>query len=408
MGKKKTDDKEEKFELPGMQSFGEETDSDILYRYPLDCSPLDCSYAGGIPAGRQLEIFAEESTGKSTYALEICKAFSQFWTARNQPHCVYWFEVENTFDQERCILMGYHPSKEEFYMGHLDTVEKMGDNIKKACEHSIKTGIKMLFVVDTIAALPTENELHPKVVKKEDGTVEENAFSGGMMEKPRVLKAELKKLCTPLAKSDGTLILCNQTMQKGQKTKFQAAEDPKAVGGMGPKYYSSVRSLLTTKSIAKSVLSNGEKEILHIMSSIKHVKSKVSPAKAEINMVIHGETGLDRFSTLLQFMDEKHMFKMESSWKCFEYPASPDKMVEVKFQNKAGLQEKIKENPVIKDWLDYQVYLHFIKDTRLLKVRLIQKIWHFEMSFYGKKVTELTEVEIEAANFEQQRLNQEF
>ena len=194
-------------------------ESDIKDWITTGTSPLDITLGGGIPSGRIIELFGIESVAKTTISLEFARAFC--YHHKKTPHKVLWIETEVTFDRIRAKYMGVTLDNFEFYESQVleDIFKKILDTLKAA----EKDGTRYLIVFDTLAAAKCKVELQDKT-----------KFAGGMMIKPRTINDNLARIVGPLSTTHSLLILPNQAYDGGKKGLI-------AKGGMGPKYFSSIR-----------------------------------------------------------------------------------------------------------------------------------------------------------------------
>lgn len=385
--------------------FSDNLISDANFLYSFDCVPLDLLFGGGIASGKIIEIFGPNSHGKSTLALEITKAFAAHWKAKKVNNFgILWAEAESALDKTRALYMGC--PVDNFLVCEADTLESFKTTVLATLEKSIQNKMPLIIVLDTIAALQTENEAHPPIDKK---TGKPNLYAGGMQEKPRVIWAMLRDLTPKLAKSNSTLILVNQIYGGSQY------ESPESPGGGGIKFYSSVRVGVNREKYITVTNKDGTEKTIGILSNLRTIKNKLTLPNQLVTVTIMGETGFDKLATTVNFLTAGK-YIVNGSWKTLSFPVKngyvdkskkdeksqpvtvPPEMEELKFQNINDLRAIIEmKHPQIKDWLDYLCYKHATTFSPLLKVKIIDKAWKYEEQFYGKRLTELTDKEREAA-----------
>jgi len=383
--------------------------SDANFVYSFDCVPMDLLFGGGIYSGKIYEFFGENSHGKSTLALEVTKAFAAYWKQKQvEKYGILWEEAESALDKTRALYM--ECPVEKFLVCEADTLETFKASVDATLDKAIKNNMPLIIVCDTIAALQTENEAHPKI----DKNGKANTWSGGMMEKPRVIWAMLRDLTPKLARANCTLILVNQVYGGGE---YEAPESP---GGGGIKFYSSARIRVMRSAFEKVLMPSGEERTVGIRTRLISVKNKLTLPNQQIEVVIKGETGIDKFETTYNFLVNAKHITMSGSWKNLEFPVKNGYYDQTRLQNpedpKSGplyvepefekltfqAPSKLKEmiefkNPQIKDWMNYLCYKHACTFSPLMKVKIVDKAWAYEEKFYGKRMTELTEKEKSAA-----------
>lgn len=346
-------------------------------------------------------IVVHNSQGKSTLALEMTKAFSNYWESKKvNKYAILWLETESAFDKVRAKYMGC--SVDHFLNCEVETLEDGESIIMATLEKAVSTGTKFMIVWDTIAAAPTRNELAAATDPKKQ-------WAGGQMEKPRVIRKVLRNITTMLGKTDSTLILVNQAIG-GQEDAYGIPGSP----GPAIKFHASVRTYVHARTQIKEIQKDGTERTMGIISDLLHYKNKLILPKQRSLVSLLGETGYDKLDTTLRYLATNKLIELGGSWKTINYPSGYFKdgkaadMTSVKFQNNKKVQETIEtEHPQLKEWMDYLVYKHFTNFSPLIKVKIIMKVWGYEIKFFGSKVTTLTDKEIELATMLHKDLNVE-
>ena len=145
---------------------------------------------GGYPKGRIIEIYGNESSGKTTLALQ---AVAQCQKAGGK--CAY-VDVEHALDSKYCLANGVDTKK--LLLAQPET----GEQSFAIVEALIKTGMIDLIVVDSVAALVPEAELNGEY---EDQNIGLHA---------RLMSKGLRILQTVMAKYKTTVIFINQIREK--------------------------------------------------------------------------------------------------------------------------------------------------------------------------------------------------
>ena len=158
-----------------------------------------CTY-GGIPVGRVTEFFGAEHGGKTTSALDIVANFQALerqsakeddkYEARN----VFYADVENTLESEWAHKLGV--DTDSMYL--LQPKSQSAEEIFNLIESVIETGEIGLVVIDSIAAMVSQDEL--------EKSYDEKSFGGISGPLSRFSK-KIEMLC---AKYNCTLIGINQ------------------------------------------------------------------------------------------------------------------------------------------------------------------------------------------------------
>jgi recombination protein RecA len=398
-----------------VKTFQEELSSDLVHMFPLNCPPIDIPFGGGLPGGKVVELFGKESSGKSTLAQEFTKAFANYWKARNDDrYAVLWIESESAIDKVRASYMGCPIDR--FVFHETDTVEGGHTKIKEFLQRCIvKKNMKLLIVWDTIAAVTTEKtkEASFQTAKKkvkgstddEDDDSKEKAMNpGGMMEKPRKIREMFRDITTELGLTHSCFIVVNQvTTQVGTFSRHGPVLD--SSGGYGIKHYASIRGMVSSAKTAKEVTYEDGSKKRFYECSIKMIKNKLTGMKDyDLVYFLNPEEGVDIWETQWAFLRKNAIFKPNGNFLTVSWPDSyakepvdEPKMLDLNIQTSRIYRKKCEELPIIKEWSDYKIYMHFAALSPLTKIKNIVKIWAYEMKFFGKQQTLLTEKEKEAA-----------
>ena len=382
--------------------------SDSADTYLFECPPIDISFGGGIKSGKIYEFMGWESQGKSTLALETSKTFGNYWSAKGEKNwAVLWIETESALDKPRAYWMGVPIDK--FLISECETVEEGFELMLATLEKAEAKGMKLFIVWDTIAAAPTKAEL------------EGGQYSGGMADKPKMIRYFLRKVTNKLGKTDSTLIFVNQLSAKINS--MPGAKKDDSPGGGGIKYHASVRTRLTQMGkIMETNKQTGNENQVGIVTQIQHVKNKLTLPNMAVKLSIRGETGIDFLDTSLRYLKENKLCKTAGAgWVTINVPEEtqgppkkgeqPKKVnyIEAKFQTTKKLEELIEmKYPHLKQWIDYLIYESFTRHSPLVKAKIIQKVWWYEMLFFGEHRTELTEKEKHVAQMMHQDLDKKY
>ena len=216
--------------------------------------------------------------------------------------------------------------------------------------------------------------------------------SGGLMEKPRVLKRELREMVKLLGSSDTTLVLVNQVYSGGSYS-----EDV-SPGGGGMRYYPSIRAKTRIEKEIKKVLPSGEEVIEYAVVEIFTRKNKLTTPGLKGKLVFSPDKGLDIPYTAYYNCDLNNLFTKSGSWKSFETEFGGEK-ISISFQNYDQLLEKASDIPgfSLLDYFHYLIDINYSHMSPLVKIKIINDIWEYEIKAFGRKVTEITEEEISIA-----------
>ncbi len=189
---------------------------------------MDVELCGGLPLGRIIELYGEESSGKSTMALKTIANIQKMGK-----RAVY-IDAEHTFDRQWAKLLGV--DLKTLFLPPFETAEQ-GCEILEASILSGKCGI---VVVDSIPALVPQDEVDKSLVDDPAKIAARATLLN------RVTPRLVKSLNTPLpngeAMNDTLVIFINQLRSKIGVLYGDPTTTP---GGWAVKFYSSVRIRLT-------------------------------------------------------------------------------------------------------------------------------------------------------------------
>jgi len=233
------------------------------------CLSVDLALGvGGLPRGRIIEIFGDESSGKTTLALH-CVA-----QAQKKGGIAAYIDAEHAMDPEYAKKLGV--DTDNLLISQPDS----GEEALQIVETLVNSGKVDMIVVDSVAALTPKNEI-----------------AGEMGEMPvglqaRLMSHALRKLSAIVAKTKTIVIFLNQTRMKIGVMFGNPETTP---GGLALKFYSSIR--INLKRIAQ--IKHGE-NIIGSRIKIKIVKNKVAPPFKESEVGVYFNEGFSRSGDMLE------------------------------------------------------------------------------------------------------------
>lgn len=189
---------------------------DKVEAVPTGCYAIDTLLGcGGLPRGRVIEVYGQESSGKSTLCL--------FFAAQIQKAggTVVYIDAENAYDRNYANGIGVDTDK--LLVSQPETLEETMDIVRTYCESNSVD----LIVVDSVASLVPKSELEGDEMLKDTMAVQ-----------ARLMSKALRILSGPVSRSKTIVIFINQLRDKigvfyGEKTV--------SPGGKALKFYASVR-----------------------------------------------------------------------------------------------------------------------------------------------------------------------
>ena len=102
---------------------------------------------GGVKKGSIVEIYAPESAGKTTLALQLCKQYQKL----DKP--VLYIDTERTLNRETIESIGIKP--DGFYLMHVDNLEMA----LEVCKTSAEMGTFGAIAIDSLTGLAPKAQI---------------------------------------------------------------------------------------------------------------------------------------------------------------------------------------------------------------------------------------------------------
>lgn len=236
---------------------------------------------GGYPKGRVVEIYGQESSGKTTLAL---LAIAQ---AQKQGGLGVFIDAEHALDVNYARRLGVNT--EDLLLAQPDTGEQALD----IAETLVRTNAVDIVVVDSVAALVPKAELEGEMGDSHVGL------------QARLMSQALRKLSGVISKSKTCMIFINQVRMK---IGVLYGNPETTTGGNALKYYASVRLDVRRGATLKEGEGSG------IKVRVKVVKNKLAPPFREAEFdLIHGQ-GVNRFGEVIDLATQAGVLERSGSW----------------------------------------------------------------------------------------------
>ena len=249
---------------------------------------LSGSIYDGLPNNKITALAGESATGKTFFALGMCKQFLN----DNPDSAVIYFESESAITKDMIEERGIDSSR--IVIVPVTTVQEFRTQSIKILDQYIKdkTEMKMLFVLDSLGMLSTTKEIEDTAAGAETRD----------MTRAQLVKGAFRVLTLKLGKAGVPLIVTNHTYDEmGLFAKKVMG------GGSGLKYAASSIIFLSKKKEkdGKDVIGN----IIHC----KNEKSRLTIENKMVDVILKYDSGLDRYYGLLDLAVKYGIFKQAST-----------------------------------------------------------------------------------------------
>tara|TARA_Y100001973_G_C5206666_1_gene341935 strand:+ start:4945 stop:5976 length:1032 start_codon:yes stop_codon:yes gene_type:complete len=250
---------------------------------------LSGSLYGGIPNNKIMALAGESATGKTYFALSMCKKFLD----DNPDGVILYFDTEQAITSDMISERGMDPSRVAVFP--VATVESFRHQAISIVDKYIETkDSKPVFVVlDSLGMLSTEKEMNDTAEGK----------STRDMTRAQVIKATFRVLTLKLGKAGIPLIMTNHTYD------VVGAYVPmkEMGGGSGLKYAASTIVYLSKKK---------DKDGTDIIGNIircKLFKGRFTKENKEVQVQLNYDTGLNPYYGLTDLAIKYNIFKKVST-----------------------------------------------------------------------------------------------
>jgi recombination protein RecA len=278
---------------------------------------------GGFPRGHIVEVFGDESAGKTTLAISVIKQ------AQELGGFGVLMDFEQTFHPGYAQKIGVNLDKNKFIVMQPSHFQH-GARLIKDCL-LMKPHI---IVVDSVSAMLPQQFL--------EGAVDE---AGRIGLQAQLMSAFLGYISKFLKDSNTCLCFTNQLRSVIKKSKYDTGPDEESSGGRALKYYASVRLKLKKSTVEKvnvksKITGKADKEPVNVMIKASVVKNKVDKPYMAAPVYIRFGEGFDNIISIIELAINTNVIKKSGAFYTFANAGS----VIVKAQGKEQLRKMFDEN----------------------------------------------------------------
>ena len=278
---------------------------------------------GGIPKGRNIEIFGPESSGKTTLTLHIIAE------AQKKGGTCAFIDAEHALDPVYAKKVGVNT--DELIISQPDT----GEQALEITDTLVRSGAVDLVVIDSVAALVPKAEI--------DGEMGDSHM--GLQ--ARLMSQALRKLTASISRTNCVVIFINQIRMK-IGVMFGSPET--TTGGNALKFYASIRMDIRRIGSIKD-----KEEVIGNQTRVKVVKNKVAPPFRTVDFDIMYGSGISKEGEIIDIGVKYDFIEKSGSW--FSYG---DMRIG---QGRENAKQYLKDTPAIAEELSEKIKTQLLSST---------------------------------------------
>ena len=279
---------------------------------------------GGLPKARITEIYGQESSGKTTLALQVVA------------QCQKLGGTAAYMDAEHALDVGYAENLgvkvNELLISQPDT----GEQALEITDMLVRSGAIDLIVIDSVAALTPKAEIEGEMGDQHMGL------------QARLMSQALRKLTGNIRRSNTLVIFINQIRMK---IGVVFGNPETTTGGNALKFYASVRlDIRRTGAVKKG------DEILGNETRVKVVKNKVAPPFKQADFEILYGQGVSKLGELIEFGVKIGAIDKSGAWYSYQGTRIG--------QGKENVRQYLEENSKIADDIEKAIRAQLLSPVK--------------------------------------------
>jgi recombination protein RecA len=306
---------EKQFGKGAIMQLGENALTDVQ-GIPTGALSLDIALGGrGLPRGRIIEIFGQESSGKTTVALHAVA------NAQKQGGVAAFIDAEHALDPGWAKRIGVDLES------LLVSQPSNGEEALKIAEMLVKSNAVDIIVIDSVAALVPRAEVEGEIGDTHVGI------------QARLMSQALRILNPSIARTKTCMIFINQIRQK---IGVMFGNPETTSGGLALKFYSSVRMEIRKVQGIKE----GD-ETVGSRVKVRVVKNKVAPPFRAAEFDLMHDRGISREGDLIDLALEDKLIEKSGAWLSYG---------ELRLgQGRENAKQYLRDNPALLDEISSKV-----------------------------------------------------